>query len=268
MTDDDERPVGLIHFARDVSERTESERKLRESEQLYRKMFENNGAIMLLLDPETGIVVDANPAAVRFYGHEKADLIGKPLSGIDVLPLRSLSLRLKRAAQTRGTSGESIHRLANGDYRHVEIDSCPIQVGERLLLHSIIHDVSQRKRVEETLRQSEKKYRSLFENMDSGFAYHRLSLDADGQAVDFEFVEVNQSFTSLFQAEESAISELSGLALYATVSQKPQRFLGSLCPRRFRRAGGPLRSLLGTFEPLAQLLRLQPPSRVFRNLGR
>ncbi len=251
LTDEDEKPIGLIYFARDVSERAEAERKLRESERLYRKMFESNGAIMLLLDPETSKVVDANPAAVRFYGYSKQELSSMLLSSIDVLPFRSLSQRLKRAAQESGTSGESIHRLADGTYRHVEIDSCPIRVDERFVLHSIIHDVSQRKQVEETLRQSEKKYRSLFENMDSGFAYHKLLLDDQGVPEDFEFVEVNQSFSSLFKAEGLLVSGKSGLALYRSLGGDPQVFLDRFARVAF---GEPEARFETYFEPLKRWL--------------
>jgi PAS domain S-box-containing protein len=57
------------------------------------------------------------------------------------------------------------HRLANGDIRDVEVYSGPIQLQGRQLLYSIVHDITERKKMEEALLESEEKYKFLAENM-------------------------------------------------------------------------------------------------------
>jgi PAS domain S-box-containing protein len=69
--------------------------------------------------------------------------------------------------------------------------------GNFLQTHCIMHDITERKRTEATLRESEEKYRSLFENLPSAFAYHRIVLDEEGNPADYIFLEVNSSFERL-----------------------------------------------------------------------
>ena len=62
---------------------------------------------------------------------------------------------------------------------------------------NLVEDVVQRKTVEFELRDSEKKYRSLFKNMPNGLAYHKVLFGNDGKPVDYVFLEVNDAFERL-----------------------------------------------------------------------
>ena len=66
-------------------------------------------------------------------------------------------------------------------------------------------DLSSRKAVEEQLRQSEARYRLLFERMQSGFALHELLYDADGNATDYRFLEVNPAFEAMTGLKKDAV---------------------------------------------------------------
>jgi len=87
------------------------------------------------------------------------------------------------------------HRLASGDIRDVEVYSGPIRVYGRELLYSIVFDITKRVRAEKALRESENKFRGLFENMNDAFALHQIILDDAGKPIDYEFLEVNPVFT-------------------------------------------------------------------------
>jgi len=109
-------------------------------------MFEGHSAIMLLVDPETGIVFDANPAAVDFYGYPKSKLCGMSVNEIYVLsPGEYQKLNEGRADHILS------HRLANGEERIVEEVSSPIILQGKQLILSIIHDVTVHSKAEEAL---------------------------------------------------------------------------------------------------------------------
>ena len=149
--------------ARDVTERIQVQDAQITSEHRFHSMFIDHDAVMLLIDPATGMIVDANPSAVAFYGYPLNELRAMPITDINVLPGEEVA-RAYSAARA-GDCGHYVfpHRLASGDIRMVEVHSTPIHDG-RELLFSILHDVTSRVRAEADLADSERRYRLLAEN--------------------------------------------------------------------------------------------------------
>ena len=104
--------------------------------------FGNNSSIVLLIDPATGKIVDANPAAANYYGFAHDQLIGMQTSKVDADSSSSIDLFLNSALSDGPGSVSTRHRLASGEERDVEVHSSPIHVGTTPLLLSIVHDVS------------------------------------------------------------------------------------------------------------------------------
>ncbi|MDD3275846.1 MAG: PAS domain S-box protein [Kiritimatiellales bacterium] len=115
-----------------------------ESEATYRKLFNNNHTVMLLVNPETGEVVDANPAASRFYGWTSDELRRMKISQINTLPPEEIRGLLESIVSGQKNSFPCRHRLANGSIRDVEVQSGPLTIGGQHLLYSIIQDVTAR----------------------------------------------------------------------------------------------------------------------------
>lgn len=136
-------------------------RALRDQEVIYRAMFENNQAIKLLVDPQTGAIVDANPAASAFYGYELDLLCTKNISDLNILPLEQIHAEMQQAQAGKRLYFLFRHKLASGEIRDVEVYTGPIEVQGRTLLFSIVHDVTERKKAEEALRESEERYRTV-----------------------------------------------------------------------------------------------------------
>ena len=135
----------------EIRERREAEAALRSSEERYRQMFENHQAVQLLIDPATGAIVDANPAACAFYGYAREELRGKSLDAINGSTEAELVAALRSASAGEGITFLSQHQLASGDIRDVEVRSGPIESEGRQLLFSIVHDITERKQAEEQL---------------------------------------------------------------------------------------------------------------------
>ncbi|HEX8492393.1 MAG TPA: PAS domain S-box protein [Pyrinomonadaceae bacterium] len=155
-------------FIADITERKRADEALRESERRHRQMFEQNQAIKLLIDPETGDIIDANQAACEFYGYSLDELKAKKIGEINTLPPGQIKSTLTEALTKRNEHFHFQHRLASGEIRDVEVYTGPIDYQGRRILFSIILDVTERRRAEEKLRASEEKYRTIFNNATMG----------------------------------------------------------------------------------------------------
>ncbi len=123
------------------------------SDPLFRALFEVNAVSKLLIDPADGRIVDANPAAVRFYGWELAELRAMTIYEINTASPAEITAEMERARTRRRSKFEFRHRTQAGTIADVEVASGPITLAGRTLLLSIIHDVTEARRIEEQLRQ-------------------------------------------------------------------------------------------------------------------
>jgi PAS domain S-box-containing protein len=113
------------------------------AEQLLSGPFRQHNAIMLLIDPESGRIVDANEAASRFYGHSTASLKQLSIQDINALDADEIAHERQLAQAERRNYFIFPHRLADGSIRTVEVYSAPVDIaGRRPILLSIIHDIS------------------------------------------------------------------------------------------------------------------------------
>jgi diguanylate cyclase (GGDEF)-like protein/PAS domain S-box-containing protein len=129
----------------------QDEQELKEKEARFRQMFEGHGVVMLMIEPYSGRIVDANPAAAKFYGYTVEQLRNMNVS--DVNQTSPEELATKRAQAAAGAQSLFVfpHRLSDGSIRTVEVQSTPIGASENMLLYSIVQDITERKRAEEAL---------------------------------------------------------------------------------------------------------------------
>ncbi len=129
---------------------------LRESEESYRNQFAKNSAAMLLIDAHDGAIVDANAAAQAFYGHPRDRLLAMNIADLNTLPRNEVRRLVGSVTEGQGTRFEFQHRLADGTMRDVDVAVTRVQFGGRAILHSIVQDVTARKRAEQVLRENER----------------------------------------------------------------------------------------------------------------
>jgi diguanylate cyclase (GGDEF)-like protein/PAS domain S-box-containing protein len=143
--------AGYLHQLPAVLEKCKKQAELRQSEARYHSLFDNNHAVMLLINPADGQIVDANPAACAFYGYQAEALRVMKISDINLLSPEQTQQEVASAFTMGRNHFAFRHRLASGEVRDVEVFSGPIEVSGQNLLYSIVHDVTERTRAEEGL---------------------------------------------------------------------------------------------------------------------
>lgn len=221
----------LLGALRDVTARTVAEEALRDGEQRYRQLFEGNGSVQFLVDIATSTILDANPAAERFYGWTRAQMRGMVVSEIADMTVEEWQGYVATIAAGKNGSVVRTHRLASGERRMVEVFASEFALGNARVFHSIVHDVSDRLQAEETLRDSESRFRSALDSSLDIFTVLDTVRDSEGAIIDFRVVEVNAR---------------AGTVLGVDASRMIGRSLGELLP--YAANGALLKSLVRVAE--------------------
>ncbi|MFO8074556.1 MAG: PAS domain S-box protein [Actinomycetota bacterium] len=148
--------------------------------ELVETLLARHPSIVLIIDPDSERVVDANEAAVAFYGWSAPQLRGRHLSDINTLSPEQVRAEVDRARREQRNHFHFRHRLASGAVRDVEVTSGPFALEGRTLLYSIVTDVTERSRELQQLRESEELSRSIIDHAPVGIAI----AGADGRIVD------------------------------------------------------------------------------------
>ena len=145
-----------------------------DQESIYRGLFENSHAVMLLIDPETAAIRDANPAACAYYRWSREELKALRIEDINI-PARDETFTQMQLAQTEKRKNFFFkHRRADGSIRDVEIYSGPLTIKGQTLIHSIVHDITDRVHAQKLQAESERRYSTLMGNL-PGMVYRCLN---------------------------------------------------------------------------------------------
>ncbi|MFN8380682.1 MAG: PAS domain S-box protein [Anaerolineales bacterium] len=128
-------------------------------------VFRKHDAVMLLIEPEIGRILDANLAAEKFYGYSHSQFLKMNIAEINSMSRDQLTAEFDRLASGESQYLAFPHRLANGEIRIIEAHGTTVIVNGSPAIFTIIHDVSGRKQAEEALTASANEMRSLISSM-------------------------------------------------------------------------------------------------------
>jgi nitrogen fixation negative regulator NifL len=171
-----------------------------EREPYFRSLIENATDIITILEPN-GIIRYESPSIERVVGYKPEELVGcnafEFIHPDDVAAIQQVFVNVLKQAD-RTDSVVFRHRHKDGSWRVLE------SLGRNLLhvpaIRGVIvnsRDITDRKKLDEALRASELRYRTLFEAMREGFALCEIICGADGQPCDYRFLDVNSAFEKL-----------------------------------------------------------------------
>jgi PAS domain S-box-containing protein len=169
--DEIDRMNAVVWIARDITDRKHAEMVLRESEQNYRNLFESANDSIFVIDFATHQILNANVNAARRLGYTRQELLQLTLDAIDAPTSPAKRETLLQALRLQGSlTVEHIYRHKDGTDIPIEFSSRMIEYGDRLAIQSAVRDISERKQIEQTLRNSEARFRRIFENLPLGMA--------------------------------------------------------------------------------------------------
>ena len=216
VRDDDGRIMGTLVVCLETTNRMVAERE-RERLRASTAAAEQNAARVLERVADEHLTMDGdfriltlNTAAERNLGVSRESLISR--THWDAFPASvgtTLEQQYRRVMAERREAHFTHHYLGEGYDRHLEIDAYPTDDGGMAVFW---REVSERVHAEKRLRESEARYRALFNSLDEGFCVVELQFDDEGTPVDYRFVETNPAFeaqTGLKNAVGQTIRELA-----------------------------------------------------------
>ncbi|MBU3113027.1 sensor histidine kinase [Clostridium lacusfryxellense] len=134
---------------------TQNNNKIRNyKDDSYNNFFKDTPVIMFVVNPITAEIIDANPFACSFYKYSYDDMLKLKISDINISSIEEISFEMNSAITKLKNCFYFKHRLSSGEIRDVEVRSGPIIQDEKLLLYSIIHDITDRVKVEEKCKKT------------------------------------------------------------------------------------------------------------------
>ncbi len=212
---------GVVLVFHDVTAKRQAQRALRESEARFRSVLDNSLDVVYRLNLQTGRYEYFSPASSAVYGFSPGEMMAlDPGESVErVHPVDRSALEAALARISGAGKGRVECRWLNkaGDYRwlstnmHITRDTA----GRPLYRDGTVRDITESKRAEEALRESEEQLRALYASMTEGLVSHEV-VYADGKAVDYVITDVNPAFERII-----------GISREAAVGRKATEFYGT-----------------------------------------
>jgi sigma-B regulation protein RsbU (phosphoserine phosphatase) len=207
-TDED----SVLTITKDITDRKEAEEALRDSEERYRSLFEDSRDGIYIRD-RNGKFVDVNQAAVEIFGYEKEEVLNLNVVELYVNPADMFKFQQEIEKTGSVRDYEIKQRKKDGTEIDILISSTIRQASDGSILgyQGIARDITDRKEAEEALRESEERYRSIFE--DTRDAIYITTQEGI-------FIDINQAGLELFGYTKEEMLNLNVMEIYANPSER------------------------------------------------
>jgi len=167
----------------DITEPKQAEQALRESEQKFSILFEKAAFAIALSRLSDGVLVNVNEAFERVFGYTKQEALGKTSLELGINPDSESRARILAALKEHGSMSnlELTLRLKSGELRILSVNVDLVNIGDQKYILNVTHDITERKRAEQAVRESEERYRIIFE-LTNDYAYEDR-VESDGRIV-------------------------------------------------------------------------------------
>jgi len=193
---------GVLLVSHDITERKHAEETLHKERLLFRTLIDNIPDAIYSKDLNYCKTL-ANETEVRYMGAtSEAEVLGKDDFAFYPGELAEKFLEDDKQVVESGMpilNREEFIFDEQGKKRWLLSSKIPLREkgGEIVGIVGIGRDITDRKLVEEALRESEEKYRSLFQHLTTGFALHEVIQDSEGKPIDYRFLQINPSFEAM-----------------------------------------------------------------------
>ena len=175
----------------------------------FKEIFDNSFDYVYLHDTQ-GKILDINEIVVRNLGYSREEILSMKV--IEFLSIvenpAEIKKTIKSTIQTGKVNKPRIYRVKkkNGEITYLEVNTIPLKKnGKIYAILGIGHDVTKYKNVEQKLRESEKKYYTLFNNSTSGIAYHKIIYDEKEKPIDYIITDVSPQFEEILSLKKEDV---------------------------------------------------------------
>ncbi len=213
IRDENGNPFQIMDVVRNITVQKEIDDTNKENLIRHKQMFELNVLAKIILDPESGAIVDANQAACQFYQYEKSELCAKKVSDIEISGPEELKARYAAAAGLSLKQYSAEHLLADGSKPWVRISFSPMKLSGKIYLEAIIQDITELHKATAAKQRAAKLLDSVLENIPFGVAV----IAASGH-----IVSTNATLKNLFDLDQN--ENLHGMEIDTAWKLFPARF--------------------------------------------
>lgn len=199
-------------------------KKIKDTEQRFIQLFRNNQSISFLVNPKNARIIDANEAAIKFYGYSLTELSTYNLSILYPKSSKEMNQQLIQAITGEQTNFITRHRLQNGKTRDMEVITSPVEIDNTTIIYYVATDIT-----DKILK--EKEYQKLQQELEQIRKMDALGQLTGGIAHDFNnMLGIIMGYTDLahnkLKESDSKISEY--LKHVLTASERAQQLISSM----------------------------------------